>query len=141
MKKIKINIGGAQIGRQASNVIVADDEKILLLLRSVGWKTEHWGPPGGHLDEGETPEQAAERETLEETGLVTREEDLELLLQKTKPDFGKVYFYITNKFSGDIKLSREHKDHNWIDINEIENYDTTLEPDEISLIRKKLLSY
>ena len=141
MKKIKIKIGADQIGREASNVIVVDGDKILFLLRSVGWKAGLWGPPGGHLDEGETPEQAAERETFEETGLVTREEDLELLFQKTKSDPLEVYFYITNKFSGDIKLSWEHKDHNWIDINEIDNYETTLEPDEISLIRKKLLSY
>lgn len=31
-----------------------------------------WMAPGGHLDEGELPHQAAEREFLEETGVVVR---------------------------------------------------------------------
>ncbi|MFA4931119.1 MAG: class I tRNA ligase family protein, partial [Patescibacteria group bacterium] len=41
------------------------DGKILL----VQWKQQNWlSPPIGGIDEGETPEQAAERELLEETG-------------------------------------------------------------------------
>ena len=32
-----------------------------------------WGPPSGHIDYGETPEQAAVRETQEETGVTVSE--------------------------------------------------------------------
>ena len=31
-----------------------------------------WDPPGGHIDPNETPAQAAERETYEESGLVVK---------------------------------------------------------------------
>ena len=34
-----------------------------------------WVQPGGHVDPGETPDQAAVRETLEETGLIGRHLD------------------------------------------------------------------
>jgi 8-oxo-dGTP pyrophosphatase MutT (NUDIX family) len=51
-------------------VIIRDDEgKILLERRSdCGW----WGMPGGRVEAGESVEQAAIREVLEETGLAVR---------------------------------------------------------------------
>jgi mutator protein MutT len=43
--------------------------RVLLLLRSAeGDAGGTWGTPGGKIEDGETPEQAAVRETLEETG-------------------------------------------------------------------------
>jgi 8-oxo-dGTP pyrophosphatase MutT (NUDIX family) len=38
-------------------------------------RLDKWLQPGGHVDEGEGPEAAALRETLEETGLVARHVD------------------------------------------------------------------
>lgn len=47
------------------------DGKVLLLQRGFNNKFQAgtWGIPAGKLDAGETPEQAALRETLEETGI------------------------------------------------------------------------
>lgn len=46
---------------------IFDKQKILLIYHR---KLLKWLPPGGHIEENETPPEAALRETLEETGLV-----------------------------------------------------------------------
>jgi 8-oxo-dGTP diphosphatase len=55
--------------------IVEHDSKYLLQQRSSGQVLAgKWEFPGGKVEPGETPEQAAVRETLEETGLTVRAE-------------------------------------------------------------------
>jgi 8-oxo-dGTP pyrophosphatase MutT (NUDIX family) len=54
----------------AAGVVVTDLERGILLLRRHRFVTDTWGweIPAGRIDPGETAEQAAEREAVEETG-------------------------------------------------------------------------
>lgn len=52
-------------------VIIRDDHKRIMLTRRVD--TGEWSLPGGHMEPGETIEDTARREVLEETGLVIGE--------------------------------------------------------------------
>lgn len=61
-----------RVRRQASRVLLLDEAGRVLLLCSGGagtGRTAWWFPPGGGLEVGETPEQAAVRELAEETGV------------------------------------------------------------------------
>jgi len=66
-----------------------------------------WALPKGHLNPGETAEQAALREVLEETGLVTRTEhalgDIRYVYQwQGRRVFKQVTFFLLRYVSGDI---------------------------------------
>lgn len=53
---------------RVSNVVIEQDKKYLLVQEAKKEVYKLWNLPGGHVDAGETLEQAAVREALEETG-------------------------------------------------------------------------
>ena len=68
-----------------------------------------WNFPGGKIEKGEIPLEAAKREVFEETNLVI--ENCEMIAEKNiffanlekGNQYWKGYFYRTNKYSGEIK--------------------------------------
>jgi 8-oxo-dGTP pyrophosphatase MutT (NUDIX family)/GNAT superfamily N-acetyltransferase len=58
-------------GKEGAGLLLTTGEKVLLLKRSSQVdQPGTWGIPGGAMDDGESPMQAAKRETVEETGRV-----------------------------------------------------------------------
>ena len=100
-------------------VLVDDTERVLILLRpsSAYWAPTTWGYPGGKIEDGETPHDAAIRETKEETEL----DAINIKKIGLKTDFPCVPYY-TREYSGTVKIDHEHEDWRWVSRSEIESY-------------------
>ena len=89
----------------ATGYVVFGGRTLLLLHRKLGL----WLPPGGHIEEGELPEEAALREIREETGL-----EVELLAPRRTPDPkapGVRYLHVPNHVQlEDIPNHPQHVD-------------------------------
>ena len=106
-----------------SKVIIFNGGEVLLLKRATGSVSDDspwtWDLPGGHLDAGETFQQAAMREVFEETKLVLNEI---YYVGHEKNKDKMTYFYITDQWNGDIKLSREHIEYKWVSVSSMNVY-------------------
>lgn len=73
-------------------VIVNADGRLLLIRRRVAERDLAWALPGGKIESGESPGEAAAREALEETGLRVRASGQ--LGERIHPDTGRRIAYI-----------------------------------------------
>ena len=125
---IKINIKKKPVGAVA--VVVNADGHILLLRRSPAsyFAPDQWGYPGGKIEEGETPLEAALRETEEET-------QLRVYNAKSLGIFNDaVAAFYSDKFDGKVEIDFEHTDWKWVPPDEITGYD--LAPSVLKIYEK-----
>lgn len=74
-----------------SAAIIVSEGRVLMVRRAVGEGELLWQFPAGGIEPGETPEEAAVRETLEETGL--KVEAATLIGQRVHPKTGREMSY------------------------------------------------
>jgi len=98
---------------------IMEHGKILYLILQYG--AGHWDFPKGKIEEGETKQEAALRELMEETGLTAEVDDgFEESFQYIFTDYDKklaqkiVYFFVGRATSKVVKLSDEHIDYKWL---------------------------
>jgi 8-oxo-dGTP diphosphatase len=115
----------------AASVALIDRDKVLLIQRAKKPYFGMWSLPGGRLESGETAEQAAEREILEEVGLrVWRLHPIRRMFLAEGRFVLQVF--ATEAFEGEIAVAAEEiTAHRWVRLDEIGLMHTTPDLGEV----------
>jgi 8-oxo-dGTP pyrophosphatase MutT (NUDIX family) len=113
-------IGHCPILLVGAAVLVLDEQNRLLMMRRSD--IARWEIPGGATEPGEVVENAAKRETLEETNLEIGETSLFGVFSGPEfyfkyPNGDEVYnvtiVYLSRDWRGEVKLNDEHTEWDW----------------------------
>jgi mutator protein MutT len=86
--------------------------------------------PGGHMEEGESPEAAVYRELQEELGIVPRDLTYVCTLLHRSQEFRKLHYFAVHQWEGDI-ANHEAEAVLWIPFDDQDTFD--LDVDRIAL--------
>ena len=126
-------------------LLINNDDEILLQLRQ---DNNCWGLSGGSLELGESLEEVAKRELLEETGLVATTlnlfniysgEDLYYKYPHGDEVYNVVAAYLCNEYTGALKKDEmEVKDLKFFHIN---NLPTNISPPDLPIIKEYKMTF
>ncbi|MFF3324939.1 NUDIX hydrolase [Streptomyces sp. NPDC002889] len=106
-----------------SMAIITSGDKVLMIRRRQREGKLSWAFPGGGIEQGETPEQAAVRETLEETALEVKA--VRVLGNRIHPDTGADMTYVAcEPVAGEARVedAEELAEVAWIRLDDIPTY-------------------
>jgi len=105
-----------------ASCLVKKDGKFLLVKAKVGMPKGLWNLPGGHLDEDETFDSAAIRETKEETGLDVSLGKILCIGHQRIDNEVVVVVFPSSSCRGKLKIPKnEIEDARWFSAQEIDN--------------------
>lgn len=99
--------------------LIKDNKVVIIKYKKSNKKEEYYDIPGGKIEDGETPEQAAVREMKEETGLEIKklENKGNMIIEYPNRIFD-LDIFICNEYEGKLQESEENISE-WIEINEL----------------------
>ena len=110
-------------------VIVFRGQEVLLVKRNKEPNKGQWSIPGGRQIIGETAEEAAQRELLEETGVNVDQLLLVDVVDAIIPDAeGKIKYHYTlvdymgHWYSGDSRAGDDAQEVRWVNLKELNSY-------------------
>jgi 8-oxo-dGTP diphosphatase len=111
------------ISRAVAVAVIVQHDSVLLVRRRADDGAPPWTLPGGKLEPGESPEAAAVREALEETGLTV--EAARLLGERVHPATGKHLIYVACQvITGTVRVAdaEELNAVEWVPIGDLSAY-------------------
>ncbi|MEU5262427.1 NUDIX hydrolase [Amycolatopsis sp. NPDC021455] len=84
--------------KSIASAITVHEGRVLLVRRRVKEGSLSWQFPGGEIEEGESANEAAVRETREETGLEVK--DVSVLGERVHPNTGRTMIYVACQVIG-----------------------------------------
>lgn len=126
----------------AVGAVVFKSNRVLLVRRGQPPSQDSWAIPGGKVRLGETLQEAAEREILEETGLVIHARRPIYtfdLLEKDK--HGRILFHyvivdlIADYVSGNVHAGDDARDARWVRPSEMQRL--KINPSTVSLLKRE----
>ncbi len=103
-------------------VIIQNGGTVLLLKRAADslWMPGKWNFPMGHVEAGEGPVEAAQREVLEESGLtLSTLTQVHTVTLSTK----LIVYYHTTEFGGSPMINEESSEWAWVPIEKVATFD------------------
>ena len=119
---------------EVAAAIIMDHGKIFATQRGHGEFKDGWEFPGGKIEQGETPQQAAKREVMEELDTEIEVGELFDTVEYDYPGFHlTMHCFICTVKSGDLVLN-EHEAARWLTRENLSSVDWL--PADIGLIEK-----
>lgn len=105
-----------------AKVIIEHNGKFLIIKHDYGYKS--FGFPGGKMNKGETPEQTAKRETLEEVGITLNEvKYLGVITSNREGKKDNIYIFYAKSPTSKIVLDEfEISEGHWLTKNELPKF-------------------
>jgi ADP-ribose pyrophosphatase YjhB (NUDIX family) len=145
LTELRKYVGHSPLLMVGATVFVFDEKNCLLLLKRTD--NECWGPPGGAVEPGEVVEEAAKRETFEETGLKLEELCLYGVFSGDDqfyryPNGDEVHnvtiAYVSRVQGREIQISPEHTDWKYFPLTELPS---SISPPIIPVLKKILAEF
>lgn len=142
-----INENKGEIKHYVDGILVSEDEKILILRRANYMKNfgGQWGFVGGSVDKKDkNNKEAIIREIEEETKIkltFNEQQKMKAIDKQEHENNGSAvsdteYWLIKLESNPDVKISREHSKHEWIDADTFKNKTFKFMPDVFHYIQK-----
>jgi 8-oxo-dGTP pyrophosphatase MutT (NUDIX family) len=102
----------------SASVVLWRGNEILVMKRAGGFSAGGWFIPGGHVEQGERPVEAAARELFEEAGISVDAADLDIVdIMSYETGAGTAHTIIYNGSCADATeaaINEEHIYHRWM---------------------------